>query len=170
MPHGQRRRGSCEGADDRHSSPSQDPKSGTDTSNQPAKPTEAAAAEKQVLHGLVTRKLHCPKQLCANEPANYAEHRRVYRVSRQAAPRQLATKQPDSNEGGHGDENAEAGDFEAADAEQDWIHDYERVNLAMNTTSNTISNTPMTVPMTIPPVIQPGHIAQFMIHLSPCHS
>jgi hypothetical protein len=27
----------------------------------------------------------------------------------------------------------------------------------------------MSVPMTIPPVIQPGHIAQFMIHLRKHH-
>ena len=116
------RRCSCQHWDDRQSSSSQHPQSGAKASDQATEPAHAASAEEEVRHRLVTKELDSPQNLRANQAADDPGNRCVHRATRHAAFSQLSTKQPDSNEDGDREQDAEAGDFEAADAKHHRIH------------------------------------------------
>lgn len=100
-----------------NSAPPEYPQTCSDTSGQPAKPTQASAAKEQSGHGRLARKFQGPQQFGADETANHTSHGRVHAVVAQSAPFQLPREDPDADEGANRHEHAKAGDLEFTEAE-----------------------------------------------------
>jgi hypothetical protein len=63
-----------------------------------------------------------PQQFRSQQSADDADHACISGVERQPRPSQLAAKQPQADQCGHGYEDTEARHLERADLEQDGIH------------------------------------------------
>jgi hypothetical protein len=96
---------------------------GGKTTGESSEPAQAAAGKEQVdERSLWTGVLDCPHELRAGKTADDAGYSRVHGGVWQPRPSALAIEEPEACQGGQGHEHTEAGDFELADAKQDWVN------------------------------------------------
>ena len=104
---------------------------GEHATGESAEPAHSAATQEEIEKWSLAEVLHDPKQLRAGQPADDSGDGCVDSIVRQVGAPQFSAKHPYADQGGERDENAEAGDFEAADSKQNRIHLPQRCAVSM---------------------------------------